>query len=250
MFSGRRRNQDNPTPRWSASATSAPDVDESGCAAEPRRPIARNCGQLFEGPDSSHDRRMMLRKASADDLWLPVATAQHGLISRRQLIGLGLTPSQARTNVTNGRWQRVHPGVYATFTGTLDPLHRVWAALLYAGQDAVACCATSLWLFGLLDKAPGDAARVHSGVTPGRPTSWDTTASQASPRPTGDPGPSSSVAPTDQNRGVTARRVHPTNGGRSRRLDPARDAAATDHAGASDGGIEPPRRPTVAHADP
>jgi len=96
----------------------------------------------------------MLRKASGDDLWLSVATGQHGLISRGQLLGLGMTPSQARTNVTNGRWQRVYPGVYATFTGALDPTQRVWAALLYAGQDAVACCATSLWLFGVLDQAP------------------------------------------------------------------------------------------------
>ena len=105
-------------------------------------------------PSSSHDRNMMLRKASGDDLWLSVATGQHGLISRGQLLGLGMTPSQARTNVTNGRWQRVYPGVYATFTGALDPTQRVWAALLYAGQDAVACCATSLWLFGVLDQAP------------------------------------------------------------------------------------------------
>lgn len=132
-----------------------PDVDESGSRGRAASAdLLEIVDNSLEGPDSSHDRRMMLRKASADDLWLPVATAQHGLISRRQLIGLGLTPSQARTNVTNGRWQRVHPGVYATFTGTLDPLHRVWAALLYAGQDAVACCATSLWLFGLLERPP------------------------------------------------------------------------------------------------
>lgn len=96
----------------------------------------------------------MLRKASSDDLWLPIAVGQHGLISRGQLLGLGLTPSQARTHVTNRRWQRVHPGVYATFTGALDPIHRVWAALLYAGPGAVACCTTSLWLFGVLDEAP------------------------------------------------------------------------------------------------
>lgn len=108
---------------------------------------------------------MLLEKASSDNPWLPVAANQHGLISRGQLLDLKLTSSQARTNVTNGRWQRVHPGVYATFTGSLEPLHRVWAALLYAGPDAVACCATSLWLDGVINQAPGS---VHVSIPESR----------------------------------------------------------------------------------
>lgn len=38
-----------------------------------------------------------------------------------------LTRAEAAANVDNGRWQRVHPGVYATFTGTIDPAQQVWA---------------------------------------------------------------------------------------------------------------------------
>lgn len=105
----------------------------------------------------------MLRKGA--DVWTPVANAQRGLIGRGQLLELGLTPSKARTNLTNGRWRRVYPGVYATFTGELDPEHRVWAALLYAGRDAAACCATSLWLFGAIDTLP---ATVHVSIPESR----------------------------------------------------------------------------------
>jgi len=154
------------------------NVDKYGVGGRVRPAERPSCvDNSSEGPESSHDQRMMLRKASAEGLWVPVATAQHGLVSRGQLIDLGLTPSQARTNLRNGRWQRVHPGVYATFTGSLDKMHLVWAALLYAGPDAVACCATSLWLYGVIDKAPElihvsipESRRVdpHPGIRPHR----------------------------------------------------------------------------------
>jgi hypothetical protein len=97
---------------------------------------------------------MLLRKVASDPLWVPIAEEQGGLVCRRQLLELGLTRTQAATNVDNGRWQRVHPGVYATFTGTLDPVQHVWAALLHAGRGAVACCSTALWLFRVLDEQP------------------------------------------------------------------------------------------------
>ncbi|HEY5879202.1 MAG TPA: hypothetical protein VIU11_09835 [Nakamurella sp.] len=97
---------------------------------------------------------MLLRKVASNPVWHAVAAEQGGLISRRQLLELGLTRSVAATNVDNGRWQRVHLGVYATFTGTISPEQEVWAALLYAGRGAAACCSTALWLFGVIDQKP------------------------------------------------------------------------------------------------
>ncbi|RIQ20216.1 hypothetical protein DY240_18860 [Jiangella rhizosphaerae] len=38
---------------------------------------------------------------------------------------------------SGGPWQRVLPGVYATFNGPLGRLHRLRAALLYAGEEAL-----------------------------------------------------------------------------------------------------------------
>lgn len=86
--------------------------------------------------------------------WAPIAESQSGMISRSQLLQVGLTAAQAKADVTNGRWQRVHPGVYATFTGSVDPLGQVWAAVLYAGRGAAASHGTALWLGRLLDQPP------------------------------------------------------------------------------------------------
>lgn len=49
---------------------------------------------------------------------------------------------------------RVQPGVYATFTGPLPDLARVWAGVLYAGRHAVAGCETAQWLHGLRPDLP------------------------------------------------------------------------------------------------
>ena len=47
----------------------------------------------------------------------------------------------------------MHPGVYLTHTGPISPLARVWAAVLYGGNGAVASRSTALWLAGALDVA-------------------------------------------------------------------------------------------------
>lgn len=70
----------------------------------------------------------------------------------RQLLAAGLSHAQARTNVDNGRWRALLPGVYATFTGQLSTLALIWAAVLYAGKGATVSHRTALWLAGLLDE--------------------------------------------------------------------------------------------------
>lgn len=97
---------------------------------------------------------MLMRALASTSTWQAVAEEQGGLICRRQLLDLGLTRTQAIANVDNGRWQRIHPGVYATFTGPLDSVQRIWAALLNAGAGSAACCSTALWLFGVIDDVP------------------------------------------------------------------------------------------------
>ena len=87
-------------------------------------------------------------------VWAPIAEDQAGVISRGQLLQVGLTAAQAKADVANGRWQRMYPGVYATFTGVVDPVGRVWAAVLYAGRGAAASHGTALWLGRLVDEPP------------------------------------------------------------------------------------------------
>ncbi|MBA3252556.1 MAG: hypothetical protein H0T66_20145 [Geodermatophilaceae bacterium] len=62
------------------------------------------------------------------------------------------------------RRRRVHPGVYATFNGPLPDLARVWAALLYVGEDAVASHDCTEWLHGLpADLPPTVSVSVPQG---------------------------------------------------------------------------------------
>jgi len=86
--------------------------------------------------------------------WAAIAELQSGVISRRQLIELGLSPMQAKADINTGRWQRMLPGVYATFTGPIDTPARIWAAILYAGPGAAASHGTALWLWKLKDEPP------------------------------------------------------------------------------------------------
>jgi hypothetical protein len=75
--------------------------------------------------------------------------SQAGIVSRSQMHDLGIATNFVRAELRARRWQRVHPGVIATFTGPLADLARVWAAVLYAGDDAVACRDTAAWLWEL-----------------------------------------------------------------------------------------------------
>jgi hypothetical protein len=54
--------------------------------------------------------------------------------------------------VSSGRWQRLHPGVYATFSGIPGRGAWLWAALLAAGPGAVLSYQTAAELQGLSDE--------------------------------------------------------------------------------------------------
>ena len=97
---------------------------------------------------------MPSRRALWHAPWAAVAEAQCGIISRSQLLEIGLTPAQAKVDINTGRWQRMLPGVYATFTGPIDTLGRVWSTVLYAGHAAAASHGTALWLCRVFDEPP------------------------------------------------------------------------------------------------
>lgn len=110
---------------------------------------------------------MHLAPALAD-----LADGQAGMLSGRQLRTRGVSRAVVRSQVRAQRWCRVHPGVYATFTGPLNDLARTWAALLYAGEDAVASHDCAEWLTGLrADLPPTVAVSVPHGrlSQPSRP---------------------------------------------------------------------------------
>ena len=82
------------------------------------------------------------------------AGEQAGVLSRRQLMACGWTDSMIKAQLRAGRWQVCFRGVYAMFTGSLHPLARLWAVLLYCGDGATAAGLTAAWLHGLVDQPP------------------------------------------------------------------------------------------------
>lgn len=87
---------------------------------------------------------------------------QVSVVSLDQAKRHGWTRGEVRNLVESKRWQRVHPGVFATKTGALSYLQRVWAAVLAVGGDCAISHETALWLVDPADRPP--PAKVHVTV--------------------------------------------------------------------------------------
>jgi hypothetical protein len=66
-----------------------------------------------------------------------VAELQSGILSIAQLRGGGLGRDAASAWVRQGRWQRLHRGVYATFSGEPSREAVLWAGVLASGPWAM-----------------------------------------------------------------------------------------------------------------
>lgn len=69
--------------------------------------------------------------------WMMLLSTQCGVADRQQALGVGFSERQLERRVKAGKWQRIYPGVYATFTGPLPREARLWAALRWAGEGAL-----------------------------------------------------------------------------------------------------------------
>lgn len=76
---------------------------------------------------------------------------QAGLVTSRQASDAGMSRSATISKVKSGRWKRIYPGVFATFTGPIGRNARLWAIVLYAGPDARLSHETAAELLGLSD---------------------------------------------------------------------------------------------------
>jgi very-short-patch-repair endonuclease len=79
-----------------------------------------------------------------------IAGRQHGVITRAQLVAVGLLPSGISDRVTAGRLHRIHRGVYAVGHAGLGNEGRWMAAVLACGDGAVLShrTAAALWRIG------------------------------------------------------------------------------------------------------
>jgi hypothetical protein len=79
-----------------------------------------------------------------------LARAQHGLVTRRQLLALGFSSKGIRHRLRTGRLHRVHAGVYAVGWPQMSRKQRWMAAVLASGDGAVLShrSAAALWGIG------------------------------------------------------------------------------------------------------
>jgi hypothetical protein len=83
-----------------------------------------------------------------------LARQQHSAFTRQQALRAGgVTPLAIESRVRRGTWRRLYYGVYTNVAGTLDRETELWAAVLYAGRDAVLSHETAAELHRLTDKA-------------------------------------------------------------------------------------------------
>lgn len=76
---------------------------------------------------------------------------QNGVVTSAQLLQARLTKDMINSKVKSGRWQRIHRGVYATFSGEPGRQAVLWAAQLSAGPGAMLSYRTAAELGRLTD---------------------------------------------------------------------------------------------------
>jgi hypothetical protein len=91
---------------------------------------------------------------SADRLLAKMATAQHGVFTRKQATAAGINPRSINDRTDRGIYERIHPGVYG-IAGSPKRWHRsVIAAVFAATEPAAASHRTAAYLWGMTDRRP------------------------------------------------------------------------------------------------
>jgi very-short-patch-repair endonuclease len=104
----------------------------------------------------SRSRREERREAGWDLEIASLAQGQHGVLSRRQLIRLGLGKDAVQHRLASGRLHPVHAGVYSIGPAQLLSLSGLWmAAVLASGPEVLLSHQTAAALWGLRSYSGG-----------------------------------------------------------------------------------------------
>jgi Protein of unknown function (DUF559) len=98
-----------------------------------------------------------------------LATRQHGMVARWQLLRLGMTPHMVKGRIRHGALHVLHRGVYAVGHRDMTQERRWMAAVLAFGPDAVLSHRSAGQLWGLVPRSsiapevtrPGRVSRPH-----------------------------------------------------------------------------------------
>jgi hypothetical protein len=87
--------------------------------------------------------------------------SQQGIVDSPQTREVGISRSTVRHRLDSGGWQRVHHGVYATFTGDAPREAKLWAAVRRAGPGAMLSYETAAEVDRLIGQV---SAKIHVTV--------------------------------------------------------------------------------------
>ena len=90
------------------------------------------------------------------------AAAQHGLVTRAQLLALGIPERTLAEWCRRGLLVRRLPAVYELGPHAETPERPLWAAVLYAGPGAMLSHMTAAWWYGLIDFPPRGVVQVST----------------------------------------------------------------------------------------
>jgi very-short-patch-repair endonuclease/Arc/MetJ family transcription regulator len=110
------------------------------------------------GPQSDHRQpkdKPADPRGETDRLIVAIAARQHGVITLRQLVGLGLSRRAVRWRLSSGRLHQIHRGVYAVGRPDLPIKGRWMAAVLACAEGAVLSHQSAATLHGLLNARGG-----------------------------------------------------------------------------------------------
>lgn len=90
-----------------------------------------------------------------DDRIASLASSQHGVVARRQLLAAGISRSQIAWRLRHGRLHLLHPGVYAVGHRAVSDHARWMAAVLAVGRDAALTGRVAAAWWGMWRGRPG-----------------------------------------------------------------------------------------------
>jgi very-short-patch-repair endonuclease len=79
---------------------------------------------------------------------------QAGVVSLAQAVAAGMSPDTVQRRVQQGRWSRLHPGIYLVGGHRLTPEARIRAAWLWGGAFSVITGPAAAFWYRMLDPAP------------------------------------------------------------------------------------------------
>jgi very-short-patch-repair endonuclease len=100
---------------------------------------------------------------TVEQLVAQIASRQHGVVTRHELLEAGVTPTEIRRRVSRGALIRVHRGVFRVGHQAPSVLARYMAAVMACGDGAVLAGRAAGHLLGLL-KRPPSLPEVHTAT--------------------------------------------------------------------------------------